>query len=282
MYDCNAQISKFHKEHVTLNSDQQGRMRSRRNANRDRVKKGLKDNNDPVYTDTVSQGSYAMRTMIQDANNDYDIDDGQIFTKSDLVGKQGAEMSPLDVRKMVRNAAHDSSFNKPPVVLKNCVRVYYNDGSHVDIPVYRILEDGSLELASSQWKGSSPTEVTQWFDDSVSNKSPDPRVDGGQMRRITRLTKMFMRSRDSWKTQMPSGFCISVLIDECYKSDLYRDDVALYDTMAAIRDRLSYDKTVAHPTRTGEYLTKTNDDADIGLLLDKLHWALEKMGSIEF
>ena len=277
MYDCNSQISKYQKEHVTLNPDQQGKMRSRRNANRQRVKNGLIKNNNPVYMGTVSQGSYAMHTMTQDQNNDYDIDDGQLFNEDDLVGKQGTEMSPLDARKMVRDAADDGSFKNAPEVLKNCVRVHYNDGSHVDIPVYKKLSDGTLELASSSWKGSSPTDVTDWYKDSVLNLSVDQGAQGGQLRRITRLLKAFMRSRGSWKKQMPSGFCISVLVVENYVGDTDREDVSLYETMKAIRDRLSYNKVVMHPTRLGESLTKSDEDCDVLFLYEKMKWALDKL-----
>ena len=76
-------------------------MRKRRNANRDRLKKGLKTNEKPASREFVTQGSYAMKTMVQHPDSDYDIDDGVYFCKEDLVGDRGAELSGLQARQMV-------------------------------------------------------------------------------------------------------------------------------------------------------------------------------------
>jgi hypothetical protein len=37
---------------------------------------------------------------------------------------------------MVRDAVDDDKFKKPPEVRPNCVRVFYEAGYHVDLPVY--------------------------------------------------------------------------------------------------------------------------------------------------
>jgi len=184
-------------------------------------------------------------------------------------------MSSLDVRKMVRNAIDDGSFEKPPEVKTNCVRVFYKAGYHVDVPVYRKLEVGSLELASSVWKGSSPTEVTDWYNNAVIEKSPEGN-NGKQMRRITRLLKFYKQSRDSWKKSMPSGFEISVLVDEGYIADADREDVSLYETMLTIKDRLVRNLEIEHPTRD-EMLTDGSDDANTRILKEKLIEAVDNL-----
>ena len=74
-------------------------MRDRRDANRDRLIRGLNKNNDPALDSHRSQGSYAMHTMVQNVDNDYDIDDGVIFLKENLIGSQGSDKSALDARK---------------------------------------------------------------------------------------------------------------------------------------------------------------------------------------
>ncbi len=276
MYDLNKEIVEFHNTEVSLNANQQSDMRKCRDANRNRLKKGLKDNDDPSVKRHVAQGSYAMHTMIQDKNNDYDIDDGAVFDKEDLKGKQDAYLTSLDVRKMVRDAVDDDSFKTPPEVKTNCVRVHYDAGYHVDIPVYRELEDGSLELASSCWKGSSPTEVTEWYNEAVIKQSPDT-TNGRQMRRNTKLLKSFSKSRTSWKKKVPSGLVISVLLDEKYVSDLERDDKSLYDTMVTIRDRLNSSLQVCHPVRAAEELTSGYDDAKTKFFREKLDKAISDL-----
>ncbi len=183
MFDSNKYIKEFHNTHVSLTEDQRKEMRDRRNSNRNRVISGLKENENPEQNDFVSQGSYAMHTMIQCNGKDYDIDDGIVFIKDDLIGTNNGDKTALDIRKMIRDAVDDESFKTPPKVLKNCVRIYYADGTHVDMPAYRKLDDDSLELASSDWKGSSPTEVTEWYNKVVKEKSPDT-SNGRQMRRM--------------------------------------------------------------------------------------------------
>ncbi len=275
MFDCSREIIGFFNNEVALSKAEQDEMRARRTANRNRLEKGLSKNEKPLPEDHVSQGSYAMRTMVKDENNDYDIDDGAVFIEEDLVGAQGAEMSALNVRKMVRDALDDGAFTKLPEVRTSCVRVYYAAGYHVDVPVYRKLDDGTLELASAYWKGSSPTEVTDWYNNAVIEKSPEGN-NGKQMRRVTRLLKFYKQSRSSWKPSMPSGFEVSVLVDECYVADADREDISLYETMCEMKARLDCDLEIEHPTRN-EMLTDGVNDANTRLLKDKLAEALDNL-----
>ena len=159
MFDCADDVLSFHDDEVTLPQAERTEMRGRRNANRDRLKKGLKDAKKSTPREFASQGSYSMKTMTQHPENDYDIDDGVYFAKEDLVGDRGAEMSALQVRQMVRDAVDDGSFKTKPEARANCVRVFYEAGYHVDLPVYRRVttkdifgnESYAHELASSDW-----------------------------------------------------------------------------------------------------------------------------------
>jgi len=272
MFNCNNEIKEFYNDEVSLRDNQINIMRERRDANRKRLRKGLIKNGNPTPVYHVSQGSHSMLTMTQDDENAYDIDDGAVFSIEDLRCDNGTDMSSLKARQMVCNALKSDQFNTQPEVLKNCVRVHYNDGTHVDVPVYRELDDGSLELASAEWKGSSPTEVTEWYNDTVIKQSPD----GRQMRRITKLIKFHSKSRKSWKTRMPSGFAISALIDGKYMADVDRDDMSLYNTMVALKNRLDFNLVIKHPTRD-ETITKTIEDADIKFLRDKLEMAINEL-----
>ena len=114
MYNCNKELIDFYNNEVALSQAQQDEMRQRRNANRDRLQKGLVKNGKSLPDEHIPQGSYAMHTMVQDDNNDYDIDDGAAFLKAALVGSKGSELSALDARKMVRDALDDGPFVRPP------------------------------------------------------------------------------------------------------------------------------------------------------------------------
>lgn len=269
MKDCSKEIIKFHNEEVTLPEAQQSEMRRRRNANRKRLKDGLANQEKPKPIGCNSQGSYSMKTMVQDSQKDFDIDDGVYFYKEDLVGRNGAEMSSLQVRKMVCEAlSAGNNFARPPEVLKNCVRVYYTEGHHVDVPAYRKIENynqlfgttsSEYQLAGADWRSSDPLSVTDWFKSTNKAKSPDPGTNGGQFRRIVRLLKKFARSRNSWKRSIASGFMITKLAEEEFVADLGRDDRALRDIMRRINIRLKNSTFLSHPVLSAEKLAEEGD-----------------------
>ena len=284
MFDCSDDIVAYHNDEVTLPQAERTEMRNRRNTNRDRLKKGLKDGKKPAPLEFVSQGSYAMKTMTQHPTKDYDIDDGVYFDMAVLVGERGAEMSALQVRQMVCNAIDDGSFKTAPEVRTNCVRVYYEVGYHVDLPVYRRVTTKDIwgkeayhyELASSDWKRSDARDVTAWFE--IQNTTLSPDTDNGrQLRRIVRQIKKFARSRKSWKGKILSGFGITKLVTECYRRNTTREDTALYDTMKAIRDRLNVNLVVKHPVTPNETITSGTDDARARFLRARLTEAIDNL-----
>jgi len=272
IYDSSVEMTKYHNEKVRLPKEEQDKLRGYRDTNLERLEKGLEKNSDPAYKKDIPQGSYAMHTLNQHPDNDYDIDVGIIFDREDLKGSQGGDKTALATRQMVCNAMQDDRFNTLPEVLKNCVRVYYEEGHHVDMPVYRQYEDENgdtvQELASSDWEESDPETITDWFNDAVIKKSPDT-ANGRQMRRVTRLIKKWARSRSSWN--MPSGFIISVLVDEKYVAKAGRDDEALYETLKAIRNRLSWNKQVKNPVN-GDLISEGKESQ-----LEAMHDELDKV-----
>ena len=279
MFDCSKDVRAYHNQDVTLPKAEQDKMRDRRNSNRTRLRNGLDKAGKPAPVDFVKQGSYAMKTMVRDPDNDYDIDDGVYFRKEDLVGERGAEMTALQARQMVRDAVDDGQFKQAPEVRSNCVRVLYKAGYHVDLPVYRRVVTSTVfgdevhyELAaSSGWKRSDARDVTDWYEDERANSH-----DGEQLRRINRDLKKYARSRHSWRAGILSGFGISVLVTECFRQN-DREDCALYDTMVAIRDRLDWNVQVAHPVTPGDYITSGPDDARPRCFRDKLTDAIDAL-----
>ena len=281
MIDCSADVKAFHDEKVTLPGSEQDKMRKRRNSNRDRLKRNLEKEEKPTPYEHVSQGSYRMKTMLRDENNDYDIDDGAYFKKGDLVGDRGAEMSSLDARKMVCDAMDDGSFKTPPEVKANCVRVQYSEGYHVDIPVYRRIVDEEAdetyyELASSSgWKRSDARDVTEWYEEARKSTS-----DARQFRRLNRYLKKHARSRESWKSRNLSGFAITVLLAETYVLSSDRDDIALYRTMEAMKRRLDGNTVIDHPVTPNETVTTDDPDAKARFFRDKLKEALDHLAPV--
>jgi len=239
MYDYNKQIVKYENEKVSIGEKEgiRSMLRSNRKANQDRLKKNLPE--DKPIQRFQKQGSYAHLTMIQNDQNDYDIDDGVVFKKEDLVTSQGNEMTPLQVRDMIADALKDDKFEKQPERMKNCVRVFYKAGHHVDVPAFRLSEKflggEKCEIASSEWRESDPHLINKWFENRVAHYKNERDGKGKQFRKMIRLLKRFSRSRPSWK--MPSGLILTMLTDE--KMPKYeRDDECFYYLLKAIHKRL--------------------------------------------
>ncbi len=270
-------ITAFHNENVTLNRDERGEMRDRRDANRRRVKRRLDANEMPVPDGFASQGSYVDKTMVQYPDKDYDIDDGVYFLKEDLVGPNGGEMTALGARKMVHDALNDGSFKTPPKLHTNCIRVFYDAGYNVDVPVYRIVEVKNIfggvtetyaELAGADWVRSDAIALGPWFDNQNQSQSPDE-DNGRQFRRIVRLTKDYASSRSSWRERVLTGFGITLLAAECYAPCDGRDDLSLIWTLKAMRTRLNGSLTLYCPVQPYDQVTSA-DEAKANYFRDRL------------
>lgn len=258
MKDTNEQLLRFHRQCVWMNDAGRADILTKAKANRRRLRNGLERDGKPSPFGSRTQGSYAMRTMIQNDAGDFDIDDGAYFKKEALVGERGAPMSALAARQMVCNALQDRRFAEQPSVHHNCVRIYYGGGYHVDVPVYRRLRTEnpftgvptySYEIASSDWKASDALNVTKWFMDQNKAKCSDSSDNGdkGQFVRVVRLTKAFARSRSYWRGKIASGFALSRLVSDYFVETAKRDDIAFRDVLRAIHARLGYNDAVRHP-----------------------------------
>lgn len=286
-YNAHGHLTNYHDECVFVDDSQLTKYVGRREANRDRLEKGLAEAKEPKPSLYVPQGSYAMSTMVQSDIEHSDIDDGVVFDRDAIKGSRGGDRSPYDARWMVRDAvASADAFKDEPEVRKNCVRVYYADGFHVDLPVYRQFEESGetkKELASGDsWVKSNPEDITKWFNAQVTSKSPDA-TNGRQMRRVVRLLKAWAKSRASWR--LPSGFIISVLVDERYPVKpshwLDRDDLALLQTMRDIRSRLTIYCNVHRPVDPRDEITNDRTIVRVQSMRDELEQAINALSVIE-
>ena len=213
MYDISTKFNTFYSSHVVLPQEKQNELYRKKDINLQRLKNGLKEYNEEngttfsIVEDCV-QGSVAMSTVVQNEENDYDIDVAVVFDKSAL-GEKGA----LATRKMVANALgrKTKQFNAEPEVKTSCVRVKYADGYHIDFAIYRRSYDTEndswiYEHAGSDWQERELKGLTDWF-------STQNTASSGKLRKVIRLSKMFCKSRESWKN-MPSGLLQTVLCDE--------------------------------------------------------------------
>ena len=289
MYNLHDRLNEFYKDHVRLSTDERKKLAGYRDTNLDRLKSGLDklgeehDKTYAYYEYYRNQGSYAMFTLNQHPDNEYDIDIAIVFKKDDLPS------SALNARHRIADAFKKvkGNFSQEPEARSNAVTVWYAEGYHIDFAVYRTFEDeyGStqIEHAGPDWTERDPMDVTKWFNDAVNSDSPSQEdgatVDDHQMRRIVQFLKAFSKSRSSWN--LPGGLIISVLAVDSYQRDDYRDDAALYDTMVAIRNRLLLNTEVHSPVSMSESLTsKEKYKKQVERFREKLDYAIKKLDPV--
>ena len=259
MYDLSSKFNTFYKDHVVLPQLDQDELHNKKNLNVKRLKEGLAEYNAEHGTsykvvDSCVQGSVAMSTVVQNDNKEYDIDVAIVFDKSAL-GDKGAQAT----RNIVADALgrKTKQFNAEPEVKTSCVRVQYADGYHIDFAVFRRdwdpwTQSYKYEHAGPEWTERDLTGLTDWFKEQ--NNSSD-----GKLRKVVRLSKMFCKSRESWKN-MPSGLLQTVLCDEKLQSAYSRIDELFYYSMKGIVDRLEADTSVSAPVDNGRDLTPRKSD----------------------
>ena len=282
--DCNSEMKSYHNAKVTLSKSQQDEMRLRRCNGRTRLENGLKLNEHAAFYEMASQGSYQMRIVVQDDDNEYDIDDGVYFTKDSLVNNN-RDLTPFEARTRVCEALKwDGRLKMDAEVKNNCVRQEYPSGYHIDIPFYRIMQDEEengeiynyFELASgNEWVESDARAVTKWFNNMVGELNTGA-TDGSQLRRIVKLTKKLARSRDAWKSQTTSGISITKLVVDHFVSADSRDDKALRNIWKSIKATLYYSTVIKHPVLEGVNLAD-EWDAEVQFFLETLTDALEEL-----
>jgi len=290
LHDVHKDLNRFYDDHVRLGADRRKQLASKRDACLARLKSGLKTLGEKrgvtyrSFQRSIGQGSYAMHTLNQHPNDEYDIDEAVVFSGDDLPS------TALEARKRVADALVEAggNFRIDPEARTNAVTVWYADGTHVDLAIYREVPDGifglgtKLEHAGAEWGKRDPMAITEWFNDQVDTRSPGilATVREQQLRRVVRLVKAFARSRLSWS--LPGGMIITALVVEVYRSDSSRDDVALYNTLAALRSRLAISKDVSNPVDSSTSLTtKPSFKAEVKRLASKLDKMLPSLSVLE-
>ena len=296
MFDYSERIEGLRDKKVRLPSDFEGKLLAHRKANRDRLIARLPEQMIGVTIGESSfkpQGSFAMQTVIQTKFKDeeYDIDDGVVLWKHQLVDKEGKELTATKVKEDVREALKDKRFSRQPKICTNCVRVFYADEDeerhHVDFPVYRKWEeqngDTIRELASDgQWVKSDPTQVNVWFDDVVKDRNKTKEGWGTQFRQLIQLLKRFCRSRPDTEWDMPNGMKLTMLVAECQPPCQSRIDVVFRELLTKVHRRLQVTKVIrnlAHPDTP--QITTTTADSNVIELETRCKEALDKLKELD-
>jgi len=256
MYDLSKEFKEFYYNEVVLSSEETSNLREKKRLNIERLKSGLEEYNAENSTnykivETLEQGSIAMSTVTQNEANDYDIDVAIVFDKDNLNGLGSIAVKNVIVDALNRKC---TNFKTPPEAKTNCVRIVYADNYHIDFAIYRREKKDDIiytyEHAGSIWRDRDPRAINNWFKDEI-------KANGEKLRQAIRLSKMFCKSRTSWR--MPGGLIQTVLCDEKIQS-YSRMDEMFYYTMKEVKNRLYVNKEVYNPTDTSQSLLLTQDD----------------------
>ncbi len=282
MFNCHSHLNIYYADYVRLTDEQKKRLAELRDLALVRVTEGLKllgverGRTYETFDRHVNQGSYAMHLNVQHIDDDYDIDVGLIFKAAAL------PTTALAARQRVADALNEvvTTFAKPSEARTNAVTIWYADGPHVDLAVYRETDDG-LEHAGAEYTKRDPEEVQAWWEDVLNRLSPkDGVVEKQQLRRVVRWVKAFARSRPSWR--LPGGMILTTLVAECFKADGNRDDVALRETLKALLGRLKNSPDVYNPVEPSTLLTKNDETAgQVRRLKSRLEEQLPKLDALD-
>jgi hypothetical protein len=264
MADCNDLFQEFY-DRIKLPSSKKEELIQGRDALRKKIKKYFRDEmkcNSPKFW---IQGSYAMATIINRLDGEYDIDDG-IYLRN-LDGDQSKWPSTSIVHNWVCNAVKGHT-DRDPVDKRTCVRVIYSGDYHVDLPIYG-ENNGTYYLAEKGtrgWNESNPQALTEWFKNEIEAK-------GEQLRRIVRYLKAWADFKEKSDGKMPSGLFLTVLAAYHYGTH-EKDDTCFSATVKNMYSNVNTNFVIFNPVDPNEdlasHLTESQKDTFKKLLFKLL------------
>lgn len=244
MSDCHREFQDFYKK-IKLSPPKRESLKTARNAIRDRIRKYFRENLKARVPNFHGQGSYAMHTIVNPINGEYDIDDGVYLNNLDE--DRSKWPTAETVHRWIYNAVEGHTSQKP-INKRACVRVVYAGHYHVDLPIYGIYNGLPYlaEKGKTEWTLSDPKALTDWFVDQVKNK-------GEQLKRVVMYLKAWADNK-SGLGKLPPSLVLTVLAAENYVSS-DRDDKAFTETVRKIKNRILISPIIVNPVNTSELLS---------------------------
>lgn len=257
IFDFSRYLADFCKNYLKLPDEDKISLANKKDLNIDRLKEGLAEynlahNTNYSITNFVVQGSMAMDTAIQDDENDFDIDIGVVFDYRTV-----KDLGHREIKNIIRECFLNKwpeQFSSDPEVKKNCVRISYQEGYHLDYAVYRFSDDYRCycdyeHAGSVSWNKRNPNAILKWFEKQIADK-------GEKLRDIIRMSKAL--SRAFGYKEMTGGLIQTVLCAECFCPD-ERLDLCFYYTIKYIVERLNVIEDVFNPTSLNTSLIQTDE-----------------------
>lgn len=260
MANCNDLFLKFLSE-ITIKTECSKNLQRGREAIKREIDNYFSNKLKVGKPDFYLQGSYSLKTMIEPLNpkDEYDLDDG-IYLKhtDDDISKPTTEKVSNWIFEAVEGHTKKNPENK-----KNCVRVIYAEGYHIDLAIYRKIngEYYLARLGEDQWVPSDARAFNNWFYERLERSE--------QMRSCIKYLK-------AWKDFSGcdlKGIHLTVLVGLNHQPVEGRDDKSLTETVGRIIEYLDDKKAIYNPKDSEEDLIGGWPDSKI----DRAIEALEKL-----
>ena len=230
MSDLNTLYNTFN-EKIKLTSSKTDSLKRGRDAIRDKIRSDFSDKGrrKPKFR---MQGSFAMKTTVNPVGeNEYDLDDGVYLQGYSAFDKD--EWPDTDeVHNWVVQAV-DGHTKSDPEDKTSCIRVCYEAGYHIDLPIYIVKDECCfLDDKKRGWTESDPKAFKEWF---IGYVTDCPLTHGEQLRRVVRYLKAW---RDFCNVDIAS-ITLTILATQHFSSYSGRDDKAVSQTVNKIYNALS-------------------------------------------
>ncbi len=259
MANCNKLFLDFNKD-LRPSSTKIDRMKTSREHIRDKIRDYFMENHPEYSPHFWIQGSAnnKVKTQILYKDDTCDLDDGVYFFRE-------PDVEAKTLQGWIKDAVNGVT-STTPQHRRKCIRVIYQDAYHVDLPVYckSDKDDDSIppELADKEggFSPSDPKDFVEWF-----------HCEKDEERQLVRIVKYLKAWGDNIRNKMPTGLALSLLAVDCISIN-DRDDIAIKETLLAIKEKLDNDWTLKMPTTPNDDLFENYDD-------EKKEYIMEKLGA---
>jgi len=206
---------------ITIHPDKVANLSKAHGTIKNKVRNYFRTQTNLPIPDFYIQGSYKMKTIVENQDLKCDVDLAVIFPRN-----PGVTIETLQnhIKKALNN--HTS---RGIMIKINCVRLNYVRDFHIDLPIYYSdTNTGNMYFGSRgfYWEKSNPKAFIEWFK-SKTVKKP-------QLIRIIRYLKAWSEyNKHKMGKKFPSGLALTLWAIEHYQYSS-RDDIALFNTCSNI------------------------------------------------
>lgn len=264
MANCNKLFEDFLIE-IKISKDKTEYLKNSRKAVRDKIRKYFEEELKKKAPKFAQQGSYALKTMVNPIDGEYDIDDGVYLEHLD------ADMTDWPKTETVHNyivQAIDGHTSSPPIDKAKCVRLVYQNDYHIDFPIYAYSEENDKYFLAikgdDQWSHSDQQDFKDWFIEKLNHN-------GEQLRRLI----MYLKAWKDYKAIKFPGVAITIIVGNLFVKSENRDDIALKNVVQSILSHLQIYRKIEKPVEPYDNVLEGLTENQLDSLIEGLSKLLD-------